>query len=489
MKNGYQILFSMFVFVFLSRNVEAAESTFSHPTQLVGSRPNILFIITDDQGYGDISAHGNPILKTPNLDKLHAESRRFTAFVVSPTCAPTRSALMTGRHEFHNGITHTILQRERLRLDAIPLPIVLKRAGYATGIFGKWHLGDELDYQPNRRGFDEVFIHGAGGIGQSYGGSCGDAPGNTYFNPMILHNGTFVKTEGYCTDVFFRQATQWISERTAQANNEPWFCWIATNAPHAPYNAKPEDKALYEGLGLKKDTESFFGMVHNIDENLGRLLQYLESKSLRQNTLVVFVTDNGGTAGVPVFNANMRGQKGSPWMGGTRACSFWSMPNAIQPGDCNRLTSATDAFRTLTQLAGARLTEAESTQAMGRSLIPLLENPTAEWSDRELITHVGRWEKGANPDTHKYRNCAIRNHRYALVSIDGGSQPQWQLFDLEKDPGQKKNIAMEEADTLKRLASQYDQWWDRVQVDLVNESAPLEPENTFKVLFEKQFGK
>src|SRR5438445_192698 len=157
-------------------------------------QPNIIFILTDDQGYGDMSCHGNPILKTPNMDRLHDEGVRFTDFHVSPTCAPTRSALITGRHEFKNGVTHTILERERLTPKATTLAQVLKSAGYTTGIFGKWHLGDEAEYQPGRRGFDEVFIHGGGGIGQTYADSCGDAPGNTYFDPVILPNGKFEKT-------------------------------------------------------------------------------------------------------------------------------------------------------------------------------------------------------------------------------------------------------------------------------------------------------
>jgi arylsulfatase A-like enzyme len=170
-----------------------------------GRRPNIVFIFTDDQGYGDMSCHGHPVLKTPNIDRLNREGVSFTDFQVSPTCSPTRGALMTGRHEFKNGVTHTILERERLTLDAITIAQVLKSVGYATAIFGKWHLGDEEAYRPNRRGFDEMFIHGGGGIGQTYPGSCGDAPGNTYFDPVILHNGVFDKTRGFCTDVFFGQ--------------------------------------------------------------------------------------------------------------------------------------------------------------------------------------------------------------------------------------------------------------------------------------------
>src|SRR5438093_6630705 len=175
----------------LARVWLAVMMVFAHDTHAAAApRPNIIFILTDDQGYGDLSCHGNPILKTPNIDRLHREGVRFTDFMVSPTCSPTRSALMTGRHEFRNGVTHTINERERLTLSATTLAQVLKSAGYATGIFGKWHLGDEPDYQPGKRGFDEVFVHGAGGIGQKYPGtSCGDAPGNTYFDPVRLHNG------------------------------------------------------------------------------------------------------------------------------------------------------------------------------------------------------------------------------------------------------------------------------------------------------------
>src|SRR6187549_1764876 len=212
---------------------------------LAGKKPNIVFILTDDQGYGDLSCHGNPVLKTPNIDRLHAEGVRFTDFHVSPTCSPTRSALLTGRHEFRNGVTHTILERERLTPKATTLAQVLKTAGYATGIFGKWHLGDEPDHWPSRRGFDEMFIHGAGGIGQSYPGSCGDAPGNTYFNPAILYNGTFVKTYGFCTDIFFSRAIEWMDEKIDAGI--PYFALITPNAAHEPLSCPPEYERPYEG--------------------------------------------------------------------------------------------------------------------------------------------------------------------------------------------------------------------------------------------------
>ncbi|MCF7733675.1 MAG: sulfatase-like hydrolase/transferase, partial [Akkermansiaceae bacterium] len=174
------------------------------------ARPNIILILTDDQGFGPVGCNGNSWLKTPQMDALHDTSVRFTRFLVSPTCSPTRSALMTGRHPMKNGITHTIIERDRMTLQATILPQVLKTVGYTTAVFGKWHLGDEEPYQPNHRGFDEAFIHGAGGIGQAYNCSNADAPHNKYFDPVIRHNGRFVKTHGFCTDVFFTAAMSWI---------------------------------------------------------------------------------------------------------------------------------------------------------------------------------------------------------------------------------------------------------------------------------------
>ncbi|MGE3780456.1 MAG: arylsulfatase, partial [Pirellulaceae bacterium] len=375
---------------------------------LAGSRPNIIFCLTDDQGYGDVSAHGNPVLRTPTLDRLHAEGVRFTDFHVSPTCSPTRSALMTGRHEFRNGVTHTILERERLTLRATTIAQVLKQAGYTTGIFGKWHLGDETEYQPDRRGFDEVYIHGAGGIGQTYPGSCGDAPGNTYFSPALWHNGKFVKTDGYCTDVFYAQALRWIE---SVRGRQPFFAYIPTNAPHSPYTARPEDAALYEGEVPNDQVANFFGMLHNIDQNIGRLLAKLDEWGIADETLVVFMNDNGGTAGTQVYNAGMRGSKGSAWLGGTRASSFWRWPGRLQPADCSALTAHIDVFPTFAALAGAALSDEVRAQVEGRSLVPLLENPATSSDDRLLFTHLGRWPKMADPGTAKYKMCSVRDRR------------------------------------------------------------------------------
>lgn len=455
---------------------------------LTGKKPNVVFVLTDDQGYGDISAHGNPVLKTPNLDRLHAEGVRFTDFHVSPTCSPTRSALLTGRHEFKNGVTHTILERERLTPTATTLAQVLKSAGYTTGIFGKWHLGDERDRWPDKRGFDEMFIHGCGGIGQTYPGSCGDVPGNRYFDPTINHNGRFEKTTGYCTDVFFGRATKWIE--SVKGKGKPFFCYIPTNAPHAPLDVRPEDEARYKDKVKQPNVARFFGMVANIDDNVGRLLDRLKEWGLEKDTLVIFMNDNGGTAGVPVYNAGMRGQKVTPWLGGTRAASFWRWPGTLTPAGCDRLTAHIDFFPTLAELAGAKPTGEVAKQVEGRSLVPLLQNPTAEWAERTLFTHVGRWPKGAKVDDYKYAGCGVRTKEWHLVSAGNRKGKQaWQLFDVTADPGEKTDVADRHPDVVKKLTAGYDTWWASLPPYLVNEDAVPPKENPYRELYLKQVGK
>jgi arylsulfatase A-like enzyme len=450
--------------------------------KLAGAKPNIILIITDDQGYGDLSCHGNPVLKTPNIDKLYFKSVRFTRFHVSPTCAPTRAALMTGRHEFKSGVTHTIDERERLNLRAFTLAQMLRLAGYTTGIFGKWHLGDEADYQPERRGFDEVFIHGAGGIGQTYPGSCGDAPKNTYFDPAILHNRTFVKTKGYCTDVFFDKALSWIDAQRKE--KRPFYAHIATNAPHAPLICPEADEKKYEGQ-VKPNVAKFFGMISNIDDNVGKLLAKLQEWGLENDTIVIFMTDNGGTAGVAVFNAGMRGMKVTPYQGGTRVPFFISWPGKLPAGvDIANVAAHVDVLPTFAEIVGGKMPQ--SVQVDGRSLVPLLENPRAAWADRNLFVHVGRWVKGQAKQS-QYAHCAVHNNRFRMVSVGKGEE-NWQLFDLANDPGETRDVRAEHPQVFREMKSAYDRWWRDVQPELVNEDVAIPKYNAFHELYWKQFG-
>ncbi len=441
-------------------------------------RPNIVLVMPDDVGYGDFSCHGSPIVRTPHVDALARQSVRFTDFHVSPTCAPTRAALMTGRHEFRSGVTHTIYERERLSLKATTLAQILKSTGYTTGIFGKWHLGDEAAYQPETRGFDEVYVHGGGGIGQTFPGSCGDAPNNMYQDPAILHNGTFEKTKGYCTDLFFGQALKWIDSRRRQ--NAPFFAYITPNAAHTPLQC-PEEYAKRHAGQVDDDVSKFYGMIENIDDNVGRLLAALKEWGLEENTLVIFLTDNGGTLGTKIFNAGMRGAKVTPYQGGTRVPSFWRWPAGFRGGvGVAALTAHIDVVPTLAEIVGVPLEGALRTQVEGRSLWPLLKDPNAPWPDRTLVTHVGRWLRG-DVAAAKFQNCSIRDSRFTLVN-------NAELYDLKSDPGETKNVIADYPDEVAGLRAVYDRWWEGTLPLLENEDAIGPKINPFKERYWKQFG-
>ncbi len=436
-------------------------------------QPNIILIITDDQGYYDLSGHGNPHLATPNLDKLREESVRFTRFQVSPTCAPTRSAIMSGRAPFYVGVTHTILERERMKLGVPTMPEMLRDAGYTTGLFGKWHLGDQDPYRPDQRGFDEVFMHGAGGIGQSYQGSCGDAPGNNYFDPAILHNNTFVKTKGFCTDVFFNQAMTWME---SQKGNKPFFTYITTNAPHGPYIAPDSYKKKFIEAGMPSSTVGFYGMIENIDDNIGRLTAKLSEWGIENDTLLIFMTDNGPAASN--YNGDHKGQKNSVDEGGTRVPSFWRWPGVLTPGtDVDRIANHYDLLPTFAEIVGGTLKQQD--QLHGKSLVPLLKDANAPWEDRYRVFHRGRWPigeaAGARDD-----GFAVRNQRFRLVGRD-------QLYDMENDPSQKKNVIADHPDVAQKMNAVYDEWFDGALPNMVNEDALLSGHNTFHLMYWKQY--
>ncbi|MBB3209301.1 arylsulfatase [Rhodopirellula rubra] len=446
------------------------------------SRPNIIFVLTDDQGYGDLGCHGHPFLQTPNLDKLYEQSTRFTDFHASPTCAPTRSALMSGKAPFKNGVTHTILERDRMALSSTTIAEVLRSAGYTTGIFGKWHLGDEDPYQPQNRGFDKTFIHGAGGIGQNFAGSQSDAPGTSYFNPIIKQDNRFVQTQGYCTDVFFQEALGWMKEQ--KDGEKPFFAYLATNAPHAPRKVDAKYSDLYKDK-CNANAAAFFGMVTNIDENMGVLMEKLDQWQIANNTLLIFMTDNGSAEGS--FNCGMKGKKGSPHEGGSRVPLFMRMPGTTTAGvDIDRLTRHYDLFPTLAEIAGASVPK--DVELDGRSLLPLLKDTNASWPDRNLVFHGGRWNKAGaprrwgqgetGPESGKYVNFAVRNERWRLV----GSE----LYDIENDPGETTDVAKTHPEVASKMLDVFNAWWDEVRPMMVNEDAPLDVEKPFQTQFNKQ---
>ena len=456
-----------------------------------GEKPNIILVITDDQGYGPIGKHDHPWIQTPNLDKLHGQSIRFERFLVSPTCSPTRAALMSGRHPMKNGITHTILERERMALSTVTLPQVLAKAGYSSGIFGKWHLGDEEPYQPHKRGFDEAFIHGAGGIGQKFNCSCADVPGNKYFDPVIRHNGSFVKTSGYCTDLFFTAGMGWIKDM--KEKSKPFFAYISTNAPHGPFIAPPKYAKKFTDRGFSERDAGFYGMIENIDKNMGRLMEKLDQWDLNKNTILIFMSDNGSVGGMvregsklgtskegkPMegFNSGMKGAKAYADEGGVRVPFFVRWPGKFSSGKAvERISAHIDLLPTLAHIAG--IDQLPKGQVEGRSLVPLLKNPNAKWKDRYLFTQGARWKTGAEPTDHMWKRFAVRNERFRLVENS--------LYDMKADPGQTIDVAGKFPKVVKSMSEAYEKFWKDTRPLMVNENAPMSPTRPYHELYEKQ---
>jgi len=455
---------------------------------LKGSRPNIILVMTDDQGMGDLSCLGNPVLRTPNLDRFYGLSTRFTEFHVSPTCAPTRAAIMSGRHEFKNGVTHTIKEREIMALSSTTIPELLSQNGYETGIFGKWHLGDEDAHQPYNRGFTETFIHGAGGIGQAYEGSCADFPPNKddrYFNNVILHNDTIVQTKGFCTDIFFKAALGWIREM--DETDKPFFAYITPNAPHGPMIAPESYAKRFTDLGYDKNTAGRYGMIENIDDNFGILMDKLDEWGLWEDTLVIFMTDNGQAGRsaklngekVSLFTAGFKTGKGSPYEGGTHVPAFWRWKGKLGEGvDIKALTAHVDLFRTFATLSETSI-PAGIQKLDGRDMIRLLNNPNADWADRHLFIHKGRWEKGEDPNLSKFTDCAVRTERWRFVN-------NRELYDISNDPYEKKDVSGQYSEVVAQLRHVYDAWWEETLPLMVNEGRPYTKEQPQWVRYEQQ---
>jgi arylsulfatase A len=416
-------------------------------SQLLASQPpNVLLIITDDQGYGDFSIHGNTHLQTQHIDKLGQSGVRFDRFFVNSFCAPTRAALLTGRWPLRTGCHGVTHNREAMRPSEVTMAEALKTSGYQTACIGKWHNGEQFPFTPQGQGFDHVF-----GFNNGHW--------NNYFDATLLRGTQPEPTKGYITDVLTDDVISFITARQKQ----PFFCYLAYNAPHSPYQVPDKYFEKFKAKGFDEKVAAFYAMCENIDDNVGRLLAHLDQLKLADNTIVVFLTDNGGTAGVKTYNAGMRGSKTSVHEGGTRVPLFIRWPAAgWQPQLVKPIASHIDLFPTLLDLCGVKLPDGPKLD--GISLRPLLEGKANAWSKRTLFSH--------NPidETNKFPG-AVRTQRHRLVreikgpaggskakSNDASASP-WQLYDMETDPGQEKDIAGEHTDLVQKLAAQYDTWF------------------------------
>lgn len=407
---------------------------------LFGDKPNVVLIITDDQGYGDIGAHGNDVIKTPNLDDLFRRSVRLTDFHVDPTCSPTRAALMSGRYSTNAGVWHTICGRSIMDRDELTIAEIFKANGYRTGMFGKWHLGDAAPCRPQDQGFEIAVHHGGGGVGQTP-----DYWGNDYFDDTYWHNGTTQEHKGYCTDVWFEEASKFIDN----SDDEPFFVYLSTNAPHGPYLVDEKYSDPYSEL--PNPTDKFLGMIANIDENVGKLVNKLRDNELENNTVFIFMTDNGTAQGAKVFNAGMRGKKGSEYDGGHRVPFYihWPKGDLVGGRDVTQLSAHIDIRPTLVELCG--LKEPSGPACDGTSLVKALRGDENTLRDRTLFVHSQRI---LHPK--KWRKSSVMTEQWRLIN---GAE----LYDIQKDPGQEKDVAAENAAVVEQLRGSYDQWWKSLQ--------------------------
>jgi arylsulfatase A-like enzyme len=413
----------------------------------VPEKPNVILVLTDDQGYGDLSCHGNPVLKTPHLDQLYDESIRFTDFHVAPMCTPTRGELLTGMNAFRNGATAVCEGRSLPRKELPMMAQFFKNSGYSTGHFGKWHLGDNYPYRPQDRGFDETIHNQAWGIK-----SLAEHPENDAFGDCYWHNNALEQYEGYNTDVFFRQAMDWIGNVHEEG---PFFAYIPTTAAHSPFRVDEMYSEPYDSL--EGPVSRFFGMIANIDANMARLRAFLEEKELEENTILIFMSDNGTVLGHRIFNAGMRGNKTSEYDGGHRVPFFlrWPAGGYDRGRDIDALTHSTDLLPTLIDLCGlkqGRLT----TSFDGYSLRPLLEGKEEALDERMVVVQYRalfvKW------------SGAVLWKKWRLVNGE-------ELYDVASDPGQENNIAGKHDDVVRTMRKAYENW--------VAESQPVMDQTNF----------
>jgi len=432
--------------------------------------PNVVLIMTDDQGYGDLGHHGNPVLNTPNLDAFANEASTFRQFYVSPVCSPTRSSLMTGRYNYRTGVVDTWLGRSMMFENETTLAEIMRQAGYQTGIFGKWHLGDNYPMRPQDQGFQDVLVHMGGGIGQP-----ADPPGNTYFDPIVNKDGKQVKSKGYCTDVFTDGALDFFYEN----RRKPFFAYIAYNAPHTPLQVPEEYHKLYKDRDLSPgqfpskgqpiqeaknldDIARVYGMVQNIDDNFGRIVKKLEELGLRDNTILIFLTDNGPQQ--PRYNGGLRGLKGSVFEGGIRVPFYLQWPARLKKRSYDIMAAHIDVAPTLLDLCGIPVPN--NVLFDGRSLAPLLTLQAGRklsWPSRTLYF---QWHRGDIPQKHQA--FAARTQRYKLVQPKGiqegsykGTEP-YMLFDIQNDPYETTDIADENPEVVKEMKRRYSEWFDEM---------------------------
>ncbi|MEP3380910.1 MAG: arylsulfatase, partial [Maribacter dokdonensis] len=463
MKFGNNLFFKFFVLVLIFSSCKD-RNTVEKKKANDFERPNVIFIITDDQGYGDVGFHGNTIIKTPNIDALAAKSTELTNFHVGTTCAPSRAGLMTGRNSNRNNAWHTIGGCSILNEEEQTISEVFQENGYATAMFGKWHLGDNYPFRPHDRGFDNALYHGGGGVGQTP-----DYWNNDYFDDTYFRNGIPEKFEGYCTDVWFNETIKYIEDQA----DKPFFAYLALNAPHGPFNVPQEYLDMYADANLTDTQKRFYGLISNVDDNIGKLFKYLETSGKLENTILIFTTDNGTAAGIGKknglttgYNANLRGTKSSPYEGGHRVpfLIHWPKGNITSKNQkkSNDLVAHVDILPTFATLC--KLEYTPKNYLDGTDVSQVFQSNT-KLEDRMLVVDTQRlqWPK-------KDRNSCVMQGEWRLVNGD-------ELYNIETDISQTENLSDKFPERVKNMQVFYDEWWKSTEADMHYASIPLNTPN------------
>ena len=461
-------------------------------TAQAADRPSVVLIMTDDQGYGDLGVHGNPIIRTPNIDAMAKKSAVLSNFFVSPVCTPTRASLMTGRYNYRTRGIDTFRGRAMMDTSEVTVAEMLKEAGYATGIFGKWHLGDCYPMRPMDQGFAMSLVHRGGGIGQP-----SDPPGaeDKYTDPVLFRNGQAESFQGFCTDIYYREAIAWADKVSGEG--KPFFLYLPTNCPHGPFgDVPPAEYAYYKQQkitpdafpqsagnpvprNMDADTQArVYAMIENVDQNVGRLLKWLETKKLAENTLVIFMTDNGRAT--PGYNAGMRGNKTTVYDGGIKSPFFAYWPGKLQPGVASdQIAAHIDVTPTILEICG--VTKPADLKLDGRSIWPLLTGRVGvspaqsdEWPQRTLFTQAHRGDVPV-----LYHNFAARSQQWKLVSATGfgpedlpASGPNFELFEMQSDPYELHDLSAQHSDIVAKLKGEYEAWFNDVSSTRPDNYAP-----------------
>ncbi len=463
---SYLLLSSLLVSQILCSSIATAKDS---------KHVNVILIMTDDQGGWDYGFMGNKVINTPNLDAMAAGGARLSRFYVSPVCTPTRANLMTGRYNYRTRAIDTYIGRAMLEPEEVTIAEALAPAGYQTGIFGKWHLGDSYPMRPQDQGFQEVLVHRGGGIGQP-----SDPPegARQYTNPVLFHNGEQKQMQGYCTDIYFDHALKFIEKN--EAADKPTFMYIATNAPHGPYHDVPEDlHQKYQAMDLtdaygfnlnqkRKNKKQFdktariFSMIENIDQNIGKLFQHLKKIDALENTLVLFLNDNGPNG--PRFVGSHRGSKASVQEGGIRSVLLAHWPAQLKAGTVNdQIAAHYDIFPTI--LAATNVKKPQALKLDGVNILPLLKNQSQNGPDRTLFL---QWHRGDQPAPHTNAAVVTQNYKMTFSRPDEPGK----LFDLRNDPAENKDLSNEKPTLAKDLLRQYDAWFKDVSSTRPDNYAP-----------------